>query len=108
MSEAPTQSELVYIALPDRGVLRVSGEDRVAFLQGLVSNDVAAVAPDHAVYACLLTPQGKFLHDLFLITDGDSLLIECESPRRDDLMRRLKTFKLRSKVDVADATDEFT
>lgn len=107
MSEGPTWPRVAYTALPDRGVLRVSGEDRVGFLQGLVSNDVAAVAPDRAIYACLLTPQGKFLHDFFLIADGDSLLIECEAPRRNDLMRRLKTFKLRSKVEIADATDRF-
>ena len=45
--------------LPERGVIEVAGEDRVAFLQGLVSNDVAKVAPGHAVWAALLTPQGK-------------------------------------------------
>jgi folate-binding protein YgfZ len=88
--------------LPNRGVLRLSGPDRVTFLQGLVSNDVRAVAPDRAVYACLLTPQGKFLHDFFLIADGESLLLDCEADRRDDLARRLKMFRLRSKVDIAD------
>ncbi len=90
------------VSLPNRGVLRVSGVDRIAFLQGLVSNDVAGANP---VYACLLTPQGKFLHDFFIITDADSLLIDCEADRRDDLLRRLKTYRLRSKVDIADESD---
>src|ERR1700742_607099 len=93
--------------LPNRGILKVAGEDRVAFLQGLVSNDVAKVAPGHAVYACLLTAQGKFLHDFFLVADGDALLIECEGDRRDDLLRRLKAFKLRSKIDLEDVTERF-
>jgi folate-binding protein YgfZ len=92
-----------YVRLPSRGFLRLSGPDRLKFLQGLVSNDVDAVAPDHAVYSCLLTPQGKFLHDFFLIADGESLLIECEADRRADLAQKLKMYKLRSKIEIAEA-----
>jgi folate-binding protein YgfZ len=92
-----------FVRLPNRGFLRLSGPDRLTFLQGLVSNDVNKVAPGHAVYSCLLTPQGKFLHDFFLIADGDSLLIECEADRRADLAQRLKVYKLRSKVEIAEA-----
>jgi len=92
-----------FVRLPGRGFLRLSGEDRLKFLQGLVSNDVDAVAPGHAVYSCLLTPQGKFLHDFFLIADGDSLLIECEADRRADLAQRLRMYKLRSKIEIAEA-----
>jgi folate-binding protein YgfZ len=92
-----------FVRLPGRGFLRLSGEDRLKFLQGLVSNDVNAVAPGHAVYSCLLTPQGKFLHDFFLIADGDSLLIECEAERRADLAQRLRMYKLRSKIELAEA-----
>jgi folate-binding protein YgfZ len=92
-----------FIRLPNRAFLRLSGQDRLSFLQGLVSNDVAKVAPGNAVYACLLTPQGKFLHDFFLITDGDSLLIDCEADRRADLAQRLKMYKLRSKIEIAEA-----
>jgi folate-binding protein YgfZ len=91
-----------FVSLPNRGVLRLSGVDRIAFLQGLVSNDVAGA---HPLYSCLLTPQGKFLHDFFIIPDGESLLIDCEADRRDDLLRRLKTYRLRSKVDIADESD---
>jgi folate-binding protein YgfZ len=91
-----------FVRLPNRGFLRLSGEDRLKFLQGLVSNDVYAVAPGHAVYSCLLTPQGKFLHDFFLIADSDSLLIECEADRRADLAQRLKMYKLRSKIEIAE------
>ena len=92
-----------FVRLPNRGFLRLSGPDRLTFLQGLVSNDVNKVAPGHAVYSCLLTPQGKFLHDFFLIADGDSLLIECEADRRADLAQRLKMYKLRSKIEIAEA-----
>src|ERR1700689_1905233 len=91
-----------FVRLPNRGFLRLSGPDRLTFLQGLVSNDVTKVAPGHAVYSCLLTPQGKFLHDFFLIADGDSLLIECEADRRAALAQRLRTYKLRSKIEIAE------
>jgi folate-binding protein YgfZ len=92
-----------FVRLPNRGFLRLSGPDRLTFLQGLVSNDVNKIAPGQAVYSCLLTPQGKFLHDFFLIADGDSLLIECEADRRADLAQRLKVYKLRSKIEIAEA-----
>ena len=51
----------------ERGVIAVSGEDRQSFLQGLISNDTARIAPDQAIYATLLTAQGRFLFDLFLV-----------------------------------------
>ncbi len=87
--------------LPDRAVIAVSGDDRVAFLQGLVSNDVAAVAPDHAVWAALLTPQGKWLADFFIIAEDDRLLLDCERGQAEMLVARLSRFRLRSKVTIA-------
>ena len=85
-------------ALPDRGVIELSGEDRVAFLQGLVSNDVAAAAPGCAVWAALLTPQGKWLADFFIFADAGRLLLDCEQEQIPMIMLRLTRFRLRSKV----------
>jgi folate-binding protein YgfZ len=102
------KTSFAHVPLPGRGLLRLSGPDRIAFLQGLVTNDVAAVASDRAVYGFLLTPQGKFLHDFFMIADGESLLLDCEADRRDDLLRRLILYRLRAKVVIADASAEFT
>ena len=88
-----------YSALPHRGLIRISGEDRHRFLQGLVTNDVQLAAPDRIVYACLLTPQGKFLHDFFIHDTGDGFLLDCEGgARTDDLLRRLTLYRLRAKV----------
>jgi tRNA-modifying protein YgfZ len=84
--------------LPDRGVISVEGDDRVAFLQGLVSNDVEAAAPGRAVWAALLTPQGKWLADFFVFADGDRLLLDCEQAQVPMLMQRLSRFRLRMKV----------
>ena len=94
-------------ALPDRGVIELGGEDRIAFLQGLVSNDVAEAAPGHAVWAALLTPQGKWLADFFILADGDRLLLDCERAQVPMLLQRLTRFRLRSKV-MLRAADEFS
>ncbi|MQX36699.1 YgfZ/GcvT domain-containing protein [Roseospira navarrensis] len=84
--------------LETRGVLALTGEDRAPFLQGLVTNDVARVASDRAIHAALLTPQGKFLFDLFVAAQGDGWLIDGEAARLADLQARLRKFKLRSKI----------
>ncbi len=96
-----------YLIAGQRGLIAISGGDRTAFLQGLVSNDVRRVAADRAVYAALLTPQGRFLHDFFIATIGETFYLDCEASRRDDLRRRLSIYRLRSKVTLADATAEF-
>lgn len=94
-----------FAVLDGRGVVAIAGEDRAAFLQGLVSNDVRKAAPDRALYSLFLTPQGKFLHDLFLIESGDAILIDAESERRADLLKRLKMFKLRSRITLEDRAE---
>jgi len=93
-----------YVVLEQRGVLAVTGEDRAAFLQGLVSNDMNAVTAERAVYSLFLTPQGKYLHDFLVAADGDALLLEVEAARRDDLLKRLRMYKLRSKIALEDRT----
>ncbi|WP_425406100.1 YgfZ/GcvT domain-containing protein [Hwanghaeella sp.] len=92
-------TENVLIPLTDRGVITVSGPDRIEFLQGLVSNNVERVADGHAVWAALLTPQGKYRHDFFLASDGETVLIDCEGgDRLMDLGRTLHKYKLRSDI----------
>ena len=100
-------SEARLVNLEDRGVLAVSGEDRIAFLQGLVSNDVERVTPKHAVYAAFLTPQGKFLFDFIVVDDGERLLLDCEAARLADFAKRLRIYKLRSKIELADVSESF-
>jgi len=90
-------------ALPERATIAISGEDRVAFLQGLVSNDVAEAAPGHAVWAALLTPQGKWLADFFVLTDGERLLLDCEREQSAMLVQRLSRYRLRSRVTLSEA-----
>jgi len=88
--------------LPDRGVIELAGEDRVPFLQGLVSNDVAQAAPGRAVWTALLTPQGKWLADFFIFSDGERLLLDVERAQTEMLVQRLGRFRLRSKITLTD------
>jgi folate-binding protein YgfZ len=91
-------------SLPARGVIEVAGVDRVGFLQGLVSNDVSQAVPGRAVWAALLTPQGKWLTDFFIFSDGERLLLDCERDQISDLIQRLGRYRLRAQVSLA-ATD---
>ncbi|GAB5466989.1 MAG: folate-binding protein YgfZ [Rhodospirillales bacterium] len=93
--------------LEDRGIIALSGEDARGFLQGVVSNDVSKVTPTRALWAAFLTPQGKYLHDFFLLEKNGSLLIETEAARLPDLLRRLKLYKLRSKVVLEDQSERW-
>lgn len=95
------------VHLADRGVVEVAGEDRVTFLQGLVSNDVASAEPGRAVWAALLTPQGKWLADFFIFADGDRLLLDCEAAHASMLAKTFARYRLRAKVTLRDASHEF-
>jgi len=98
---------LSWALLGDRGVLEIAGEERVPFLQGLVSNDVAKAGPSRAIHAALLTAQGRYLHDFFIVAAGDALVLDAEAARLDDLRRRLSLYKLRSKVTIAPASERW-
>ncbi len=91
--------------LSDRRLVRVAGEDAETFLQNIVTNDVRGVVPGKLMYACLLTPQGAWLHDFFILPDEGGYLLDCEASRADDLLRRFNIFKLRSRVSFSDVTD---
>lgn len=91
-----------FTVLEDRGVLAVSGPDRRVFLQGLVSNDVERIADDRALYAALLTAQGKYLHDFIMVEQGEAIWLDAERARLADLKRRLSIYRLRAKVEIAE------
>ena len=91
--------------LADRAILAISGPDRVGFLQGLVSNDVAKVGPECALYAALLTAQGKYLHDFMLVERDETIWLDGEAARLADLKRRLTMYRLRAKVSLDERPD---
>jgi hypothetical protein len=87
--------------LIDRALLRLSGEDVRGFLQGLVTNDTAALAPDRPLWAGLLTAQGKALFDFLLWADGEDVLIDCEADAAPELQKLLTLYRLRRRIVIA-------
>lgn len=88
--------------LPQRGVISLSGADAVSFMQGRVSNDVTRATASKAVYAALLTPQGRFLHDMFVLNKDGELWLDCSATQVEALIAKLGKYKLRSAVTLHD------
>jgi folate-binding protein YgfZ len=99
-------NEKVYI-LEDRSILYVSGDDCYEFLQNLVSNDLSKVKDDNSCFASLLTPQGKFLFEFIIVKHKSGYFIDCEKSQSEELFKQLKLYKLRSKVDLMNLSNEF-
>ncbi|PCJ33467.1 MAG: folate-binding protein YgfZ [Alphaproteobacteria bacterium] len=93
--------------LSDRAILTLSGADRKNFLQGLITNDINAASDVSAIYAALLTPQGKYLHDFFIIDKDDTIFLDCERARMADIHRRLMMYRLRADVDIIDCSEKY-
>jgi len=89
--------------MSERTILSLTGPEAEEFLQGLVTNDVsrAQADKDGIVYAALLTPQGKYLSDFFIIGTGDGLLIDVAASHAAGLFQKLSLYKLRSAVEIA-------
>jgi len=95
--------------LPDRGVVKVAGDDARRFLNGLATNDIDHLAPGGARYAALLTPQGKIIADFIVAEDaaagGDSFLLDCPGALVSTLVQKLNFYKLRAKVTCEDHSE---
>ena len=95
--------------LPDRGVVKVAGEDARRFLNGLASNDIAKVGPGQARFAALLTPQGKIIVDFIAAEaepgDGGGFFLDCPRALAAALVGKLNFYKLRAKVAVEDLSE---
>lgn len=91
--------------LSDRAVVKMSGPDVQAFLQGQLTNDIHRLTPDTPLYAGILTPQGKALFPVLLFTDGADVWVDIAASSADALIRRLSMFRLRRQVEIAPAPD---
>ncbi|MCE3233399.1 MAG: Large exoprotein, partial [Rickettsiaceae bacterium] len=96
----------IYIPLENRSILSISGSDARTFLQGLITNDINKVTENQAIYALMLTPQGKFLYDFFITLSGDTFLIDCNKARMSEIIKKLSMYKLRSDVKIEAAEYE--
>ena len=96
----------IYI-LEDRGILFVNGPDVKEFLQNLITNDINKVDDTYSCFSSLLTPQGKFLFDFLVIKHKKGYLIDCEKKQAEQLFNKLNIYKLRSKVEIINLSNEF-
>ena len=99
-------SKQVYI-LEDRAILYINGDDAKEFLQNLISNDINKVNDDNSCFASLLTPQGKFLFEFIIVKHKSGYFIDCEKSQANDLFKQLSIYKLRSKVEILNLSNEF-
>ncbi|MDB2652454.1 folate-binding protein [Candidatus Pelagibacter bacterium] len=96
----------VYI-LDDRAILYINGEDAKEFLQNLISNDINKVSETNTCFTSLLSPQGKFLYEFIIIKHKSGYLIDCEKSQADGLYKQLSIYKLRTKVEILNLSNEF-
>ena len=94
-----------YIVLKEAKFLFIKGKDNKDFLQGIITNDINK-CNKKVIYSCLLSPQGKFLSDFFIIPFNDSFLIEINQKFFNDFIAKLKLYKLRSNINI-DETNDF-
>lgn len=86
--------------LTDRVVVRLTGADIRNFLQGLITNDIAKLTPDHALWAAMLTPQGRYLVDFFIIQQNDAILLDVDTHAAEALIKKLSMYRLRADVHI--------
>ena len=95
------------IILQDRGLISVTGDDAKEFLQNIITNDIKKVNKNNSIYSALLSPQGKYLHEFFIIYSYEGYLIDCDSKSREDLINNFSKYKLRSKVGLKDLSSDY-
>ena len=95
------------ITLEDRGFIQVSGPEAKDFLQNIVTNNIEKVSATSTLFSSILTPQGKYLFDFFILKFNSNYLIECEKKSTGEILKLLNFYKLRSKVDFIDFSKKY-
>jgi len=96
----------IYI-LEDRGLLYINGKDVKEFLQNIITNNIESVSENKSCFSALLTPQGKYLYDFIIIKYKSGYFLDCEKKIIENLYKQLNLYKLRSKVDILNLSNEF-
>ena len=95
------------ILLEDRGLISINGDDAKNFLQNIITNDIEKVNKFCSIFSALFTPQGKYLFEFFLIQSKDGYLLDCDSKATNEIISYLTKYKLRSKVQIKDQSNEY-
>ena len=92
--------------LRDRAILSITGSDKITFLQGLLTNDIQKLTY-HPIYSLILTPQGKFLYDFYLVLNDDEILLDCDVEKYDQICKKFAIYKLRSDISINPVKDQY-
>ena len=95
------------IILEDRGLISISGLDAKEFLQNIITNDIEKVNQDNSIFSSLLSPQGKYLYEFFIILSDTGYFLDCSGDSKESLINHLSKYKLRSKIDVKDFSSHY-
>ena len=95
------------ITLEDRGFIQINGPEAKDFLQNIVTNDIEKVTSNATAFSSILTPQGKYLFEFFVLKLKDSYLLECEKKSTTEIIKLLNFYKLRSKIDLTDLSEKY-
>ena len=100
------EKDQIYI-LENRGLISVSGEDAKEYLQNIITNDINKVSGSSSIFSALLSPQGKYLFDFFVIKNDKGYLLDCDGSSVKNLIDNLSKYKIRSKVDIKDLSSNY-
>ena len=95
------------IILENRGLISITGDDAKEYLQNIITNDINKVSEINSIFAALLSPQGKYLFDFFVIKDSEGYLIDCDGKSVKELVVNLSKYKIRSKVEIKDLSSNY-
>ena len=93
--------------LNDRAILYVNGQEAKEFLQNIISNDISKVTDTSSCFSSLLTPQGKFLYEFIIVKHKMGYFIDCEKSQSEEIFKQLNLYKIRSKVEILNLSNEF-
>ena len=95
------------IILEDRGLISITGDDAKEYLQNIITNDIEKVDHSNSIFSALLSPQGKYLHEFFIISSNNGYFLDCSDKSREDLIGHLSKYKLKSKVEIKDFSSDY-
>ena len=95
------------VILEDRGLIAIEGPDTKDFLQNIISNDVNKVSESSSVFSGIFTPQGKYLYEFFIIKNSEGFFLDCDNTFKEELIKHLSKYKLRSKVEIKDLSSSY-
>jgi len=95
------------VILEDRGLIAIEGPDAKDFLQNIISNDIDKVSESSSIFSGIFTPQGKYLYEFFIIKSSEGFLLDCDNTFKEELIKHLLKYKLRSKVEIKDLSSSY-